>query len=183
MFEKWGKIFSKCHPLVLYSAISLPLILAFLFLWFEHQELTELEFRFLEAKRKEQMVLLKQEKRNRFLERYCNFDPYFISKHVESLPLLQREKGQLETLLQSKFLFDQNPIQKRMEQILENQISFAETNVRTMEKVKEVDEHLRACVKVDEENLKALLCLIEDCPIGSHTPLPHCPQMLIKKLH
>lgn len=183
MFEKWGKIFAQCHPLLLYAAICSPLVLACTALWVQNNELRELERNFQEAKKKEQFVLMQQAQRDRFLERYSHCNPYFINKHIESLPLLQREKTKLQTALNSPFLFQQNPLHKRWEQILENQISFAETDIRTMEKVKEVDEHLRQSVQVDEEDLKKLLCLIEDCPIGTHTPLLHCPQMIIKKLH
>ena len=145
-------------------------------------ELNELKDQFQSSLEKGKSALEKKALREKFLKRYGHSDPYFIDQQIEALSFLQKEQSDLRASINHPAIVKRDSLAARLQFILsdENKISFAEQNIRTSKDIKETEEKQRYPVQIDEEDLKELLSLIEDVPIGKYNPAPHLPQLLIQ---
>ena len=183
-FEKCGILFfSKMRPVFFFALVAAPLLIASFFLYQEVLQYQELQERFLKASRKEQLAMERMGRKERFLHRYSQATPYFLDQTIESLPLLQKEKEQLKSLLNHPAFPESVAIKERLSFIEENRLAFKEEKIETSKQMKEVQEKQRHPVQMDENDLKQILALLEDVQIDECLPKIHSPQILIKEFH
>lgn len=180
-FEKCGQLFfQRMRPAFFFTLAALPLIGAGFFLSQESIHLKNLEDRFAKTAKKEQLAIERKKRKERFISRYSHSNPYFIDQSIESLPLLQNEKQLLESLLHHPAFPESGTIKNRLSFIDENRLAFREGKIETTTEMKEVQEHQRRPVQMDETDLKKVLSLLEDVPIEKIVPKAGSPQILIK---
>lgn len=180
--ERCGKLFfSQIRPLFFFVLIAFPLLGSGLFLYQEQSKINDLEERFARAARKEKSAIGRKERKERFLKRYSNADPYFIDTQIEGFSLLQNEKRLIESLLSHPAFPESKHLKERLSFIQQNRLSFAEDHIAASTSMKEVEEKQRHPVQMDECDLKSILCLIEDVAIDSPLELQQKPQILIKE--
>jgi hypothetical protein len=156
-------------------------LLAAFFLFLEKNSLHDLEQRFATAVRKEKLAFERKSRKERFIQRYSEADPYFLDQQIETFPLLGAEKEKLESLLRHPAFPESAAVKERLHFLENNRFAFVESNLHTSAKIKEVEEKLRHPVQMDELDLQRLLSVIEDVPIGSSLPSSTSPQILIKE--
>ncbi|MBX7066998.1 MAG: hypothetical protein K1X28_07190 [Parachlamydiales bacterium] len=179
--KKCGQLFfMQMRPLFFFILIALPLLGASFFLSQESARAQDLEARFANAAKKERQALERKGRKERFIRRYSDANPYFIDQTIESFPLLLAEKQRLESLLHHPALPESAAFQERIRFINENKLAFQEEKIETSKEMKEVQERIRHPVQMDESDLKQILSLIEDLPIEENLPNEHAPQILIK---
>ncbi|HSX26665.1 MAG TPA: hypothetical protein VLE89_06635 [Chlamydiales bacterium] len=180
--ERCGKLFfSQMRPLFFFLILAFPILFSFSLLFMQTSNLQELERRFTTAVRKGKLAIDRKSQKEHFLQRYDHTDPYFIDQQIESFFFLQKERQQLELLLQHPAFPKKELIQERLSFLTskENHLSFIEENIRISSQMKETEEKQRHPIQLDEEDLQKLLALIEDIPIGSFLPSVQSPQLLI----
>lgn len=168
------------RPAFFFLGLALPLVLAALFLFQESMRFCELEERFVRASRKMRLSMERKERKERFLKRYSEANPYFLDQMIESFALLQNEKVQLESLQSHPAFPESLSIRDRIQFLNENKLAFREEKIESSKEMKEVYEHQLYPVQMDESDLKQILSIIEDVPIEAHLPKEHPPQILIK---
>lgn len=179
--EKSGQFFfSQMRPAFFFILVTFPLLAASLLLFFESSEIQSLEERFIKLSRKQKIAFERKERKERFLKRHSNPNPYFLDQEIEAFPLLQSERTRLESLLHHPAFPESRSLKERLTFINENRLAFAEENIRVSSTMKEVDEKQRKPVQMDENDLKKILSLLEDLPIDSSVPETGSPQILIK---
>lgn len=180
-FEKIGKFFfSKMRPLFFFALVVFPVGAASLFLFLENSNLEELEARFMNAARNEKIASAKKVRKERFLRQHSHANPYFLDQQIESLPLLEEERKQLESLCRHPAFPNHQSLKERLNFLNENRLVFAEENIRTSPKIKETGEKQKHPVQMDEKDLQKVLALIEHVSIGSYRPSTDSPQIVIK---
>ncbi len=178
--EKCGKaFFSQIRPLFFFILLVSPILGALFFLMQKSALLQDLEVRFGKAARIERLAMEKKGRKERFLFRHSGADPYFLDRKIESFPLLQKEKKQCDALLNHPALPERGAFQERLAFINENRLSFKEEKIETSDEMKEVKEHQRLPVQMDETDLKEILTLIEDLPREEGVKENHLPHLLI----
>jgi hypothetical protein len=183
MFERLGKLlFAQMSPPFFFSLLVLPPLLSALTLFFQIGELKELETRFAAAARKEKIAIARKERKENFLQKYAQVNPYFLDQQIESLPLLENERKKLEQLLHHPAFPNHPSFRERLQFISQNRLQFAEENLQTSATVKEAEEKLRHPVQIDETDLKKILALIEHRRIESFEPAPSSPQLIVEDL-
>lgn len=183
ILEHLGRcFFSKMRPFFFFVLLAFPLLAAAVFLFMEHNRIQEIEERFTTASAKGKAAFERKAKKERFLRRHANADPYFLDQKIESLLFLQNEKQQIESLLRHPALPHKQSLQDRYSFLTDgsNRLSFAEENIQTSGRIKETEEKIQYPVQVDENDLQKLLTLIEDIPVGSYLPSDGAPQLIIR---
>lgn len=180
-FERSGQIFfSRMHPVFFFLLTMLPVLAAACFVFLEKGHLQDLEERFAAAARKEKISLERKARKERFIQRYSQADPYFLDQKIESFPLLLAEKEQLESLLHHPAFPESTVLKDRLQFLNDNRLAFVEENMKTSSQWKEVEEKQRRPVQMDEQDLQKILSLIEDVQVGPYIPSNTSPQILIK---
>ena len=180
--ERLGKFcFSQMRPSFFFFLLLIPIFFAAGYLMVQNARLAEAEERFSGACRKGRIALERKEKKERFLKRYSNADPYFIDQRIESLSFLEKERKELAALLEHPALADKHSTEARLRFLSsdENRLAFTEEAIRTSSLLKETEEKQRHPVQMDEEDVKRLLSLLEDLSIDSFSPLGNSPQIII----
>jgi hypothetical protein len=181
VLEKIGQIFfSKMRPLFFFLLCALPLVISSLVLFSAKAQMQELEERFLKAKRKQKSALEKKRRKELFLARYSQANPYFLDQQIESFSLLQQEVQALKSLGSNPAFPQHQSIKERILFLRDNKLSFAEENIQTTAKIKEMEEKQRHPVEMDEQDLQKILSLLENVAVGPFTPVENSPQILIK---
>ncbi len=179
--EQMGKFFfSRMRPVFFFVLAAFPLLGAVLFLYLEYSQLQDLQQRFAKAARKEKLSFERKERRERFLHRYSQADPYFLDQKIEAFAFLQKEKQHLDALLYHPAFPNHQAFRDRLAFIEDNRLTFIEENIHNSSQIKEVDEKQRSPVQMDENDLQKILSLLEDVPVGPYVPSPNSPQILIK---
>ncbi|MBU6382743.1 MAG: hypothetical protein KGQ49_01790 [Verrucomicrobia bacterium] len=182
--EKCGKLFFlQMRPLFFFALAALPFLGASLFLFQESSKMQDLEERFASAAKKERLAMDRRDRKERFIHRYSQSNPYFLDQNIESFRPLQAEKRNLESLLHHPAFPDATAISDRLHFIEENALMFQEEKIETSKEMKETQEHMRHPVQMDESDLKQILALIEDVPIENNSPAAYAPQLLITDFH
>lgn len=182
--EKCGQLFFlRIRPVFFFALIVLPLIFVSIVLSHQSNELQDLEERFRKALRKERIALEKKGRKERFLKRYSNVNPYFIDQQIESIPLLQKERQKLTSLLNHPAFPESSDIRERLQFLDHNRLLFTEGKIEVSSQMKEVEEKQKHRVQMDAADLKRVLSLVEDLSIDTFSPTLQSPQLLIKELH
>ncbi len=180
--EKCGRLFFlQMRPIFFFACILFPLLGSGFFLSQKSLSLEELKIRFANAVRKEKTALERKNQKERFLQRYSQASPYFLNENIESFQLLKKEREKLESLQNHPAFPESQTLQDRILFLNENRLIFTEQKLDISSLIKETEEKLRHPVQVDEDDLKQLLCLIEDIQVDSYLPILGSPQILIKE--
>ena len=174
--------FHRISPLFSLLLILLPPLLSLSFIWIHNTRVLELEEQFENGLRKGKIAFQRKATKERFLERYSQFDPYFLDTQIESLRFLTSEKERLESFFNHPAFPHKERLKARLDFLKsdENRLRFQEEGMRTTVQMKETEEKQRHPVQMDEEDLQKTLSLLEDVPLGSYTPSPASPQILIR---
>ena len=182
-FDTIGRVFFyRNHPRLLFTVLLLPLFVVSALLIPRFWKLRIIEEEFDSAALGGKSALAKRAKRERFLKRYSEFEPYFINQSLETLPFLQDELSELYQLKEHPATVHKDQILRRIA-FLEgtaNKLGFAEENIQTSPHLKESEERLLHPVEVNEKDLNHLLSLIEGISIGEFSPDLRSPQLLIQ---
>jgi hypothetical protein len=180
--EKCGKLcFSKIRPTLFYLTLLIPFFLVAGYLLTEYGSLDEMENRFLEAAVKENLAIPRKTRKDRFIKRHANSDPFYLDRQIESLAFLENERLKIESLIHHPAIADKRGLQERLEfiQSPNNRLSFTEENIHSSSKIKETEEKQRHPVQMDECDLQKLFTCIEDISVGTNNPVQRMPQLIV----
>ena len=121
---------------------------------------------------------LRQKKEEKIVSQLKISDPHYLDKYVESLCFLQSEKKKLQTLLSENRL-DPIAVQRLQWLSQENRLTFFEEKIRKHSLFCEVEEKQQKTIQANEEDLKQLLCFIEQVHIWPYGPKPGIPFLFI----
>ncbi|WP_220716044.1 hypothetical protein [Candidatus Rhabdochlamydia porcellionis] len=123
-----------------------------------------------------------QKKEEKILSQLKMSDSQYLDKYVESLCFLQPEQKKLHTLLLENRL-DSISSQRLNWISQENQLTFFEEKIRKHSLFREVEERQQKTIQANEEDLKQLLCFIEQVHIWPYGPKPGVPFLFITDFH
>lgn len=113
-------------------------------------------------------------------ENYRSNDHFYIDKNIESLTLMETEIEALQKILRQSHYVENETLKKRLEFLTtNNSLVFSEGVVQAYPYFRETVETLVHPVEIDASDLEKILSKIEGIPIGSYTPGPNPPQLLI----
>lgn len=164
---------------------ALPLLFAAFFLYLKNAEFKQIKenFAFVEemAARTWRERLLKKE----FLEKYENYDPYFLNHELEKYPFLEEESHILTDLTRHPVFEQDGTLLQRLHFLQNgaNKLSFAEENIKTSKFIKETEEHQTHPVEANLSDVEKLLSLVEGVEIGRYVPPENIPQLIITNFH
>lgn len=169
--------------LLLYILLAglLPIGLAWLFYSAELEGIRTLEYKLQsvqqQAFNREKKQSLNMALRNHFRDA----DHFYIDKNLETLSLLEPEAESLKSLLENENLPIDDNAKKRLDMLVGggNALVFTEGVVQTGPTFQEVTESLVHPVEVNTTDLQHILCRIEGISIGTCTPPPNRPQLII----
>lgn len=112
---------------------------------------------------------------------YRDADHFYIDKHLETLTFLEPEVEGLQKLLTNKNLADDEAIKKRLDFLTgpTNNMVFSEGTVQSTPTFQETTETLIHPVEINTNDLQKILSRIDGVDIGSYTPSPNKPQLII----
>jgi hypothetical protein len=111
---------------------------------------------------------------------FLNTDHFYIDKHIESIPLLQKEIKSLKKVLNQQHLIENEAAKKRLEYLLNNNhISFSEGVVQSYPYFHETTETLSKPVEVNIHDINVILSRIEGIEINDNKPISSRPQLII----
>ena len=183
LFEPIGHFFfEKNRAWLFYVLLGAPFLIGSMFLAPRFIALREVEQTFGSAALRAHSAIIKKERKESLIQRYSQFDPYFIDQYLESLPLLQKELTELQSIQNHPACVNRETIQHRIAFLsgTENRLAFAEENIRSSKRIKETEEKLLHPVEIDVNDLEHLLSIIENISIGEYSPNIHSPQLLIQ---
>lgn len=183
--EFCGKLcFSQIRPAFFYSFLLLPFVIAGSYLLSRHTSQQQLEVRFADAASKGKKAIERKTRKERFIQRYSNSDPFFLDNQIESLLFLQKELSAVQAMIDHPALSNKGILQERKAffESETNRLAFTEENIRSTSKIKETEEKQRRPVQLDEQDLQRLLSAIEDISVGQYDPIPKMPQLLIRDM-
>jgi hypothetical protein len=123
-----------------------------------------------------------QKKEKNILSQLKTSDPQYLDKYVESLCFLQSEQKKLQALLSENRL-DSISSQRLNWLSQENHLSFFEEKIRKHSLFCEVEERQQKTIQANEEDLKQLLCFIEQVHIWPYGPKFGVPFLFITDFH
>jgi len=183
--ESIGKFcFSRIHPIFFYSFLLIPFILSGSYFLSRNAFQQQLEVRFREAAKSGKIAIERKSRKENFIKRYSNADPFFLDKHIESLLFLQNERSTISSMIHHPALTNKRTLQERLAFLNSetNRLSFTEEDIRTSARIKETDEKQRRAVQMSENDLQKVLATIEDIPIGQYEPIAKMPQLLVRDM-
>lgn len=171
------------HRGLLYSILIgvLPVLFAILLFYNEKGHLDELR-QTLEAVQHQAFLKEKKQALNLAVrQHFRDADHFYIDKHLETLVFLEPEIEILQKIASDKNFADDDRIKKRIEFLTSqaNSLVFSEGVVQSFPLFQETEETLVHPVEVNIQDLQKILTRIEGTAIGSNTPGPHRPQLLI----
>lgn len=166
-FEKIGRFLLQKNrmPVFLFSLSIGPLLAAF-FLYVEKQSFTVLEETSSLAMRKAKSAFHRKMRKDIFLAKHENSDPYFLDKEIESLSFLNHEKNDLKGWLSHPAVSNKEKLLRRIHFLEngENRLSFSEEETQMSKTCKETMEKQRYPIEIDPADLQSLLSHIEEIP-------------------
>jgi len=132
----------------------------------------------------EHQVFLKEKKESANLavrEQFRDADHFYIDKYLETMVFLEPEVEGLQQLLKDKNFPDDDKVRKRLDMLTgsKNSMVFSEGVVQTTPQFQETTETLVNPVEVNIDDVKKILARIEGVEIGSYSPAPNRPQLLV----
>ena len=182
VLKRLGKFcFFQMKPLFFYIILSIPIVFGASIFFLQYLNIFELEERFYSSCKKGKLILKRKQQKERFIQRYSHANPYFLDEQIESFIPLQAEQKQIETLIKHPALNDKRPLQGRIDFLKSsaNRLNFVEEEMHSTTSMKETKEKQRHPVQMDAEDLKKILCLVEDIPIDSFPLCNGRPQIII----
>lgn len=180
--EKIGKFcFSEKRALLFYLILSLPVIFGAFYAFGQYKQIQILEERFIRACKKGSIAIERKQKKEEFIQRYSNANPYFLDEKIESLVFLGNEISDLEKLEKHPAISDNREITSRLDFLKNgmNRLSFVEESIRSNGSIKETEEKQKHSVQMNREDLKKLLSSLENIPIEDFFVSDHRPQIVI----
>lgn len=114
------------------------------------------------------------------MDHYHDADHFYIDKYLETLVFLEPEVESLQKLLNNKNLAFDDTIKKRLEYLTSNnRLGFTEGVVQSYPQFQETTETLVHPIEVNLDDIQEILSRIEGINIGSYSPPPNPPQLLI----
>ncbi len=134
-----------------------------------------------------QAVALGREKKqalnNMVRSHFRDADHFYIDKQLETITLLEPEIDALQKILEHKNAAEDEQIKKRLEQLTSaNSMSFSEGVVQTYPDFQETTETLVHPVEINTSDLQNVLAKVEGIDIGTYTPGPNRPQLIVLDL-
>ncbi|MBI5272940.1 MAG: hypothetical protein HY861_03040 [Chlamydiia bacterium] len=169
------------RPPFFFLSLLIPLLLGSGYLIVENVAFLQLEERLLYASRKGQAAIEKKQRKEAFIHKHANADPYFLDTQIEQLSFLGKERTKILYLMQYPSLTEKKALRERLETLasLNNRLSFAEKDIRSLGNIKEVEERQRHPVQIDETDLQKLCSILEGVPVHSFKPISGMPQLMI----
>lgn len=178
-FKKCGLLFfSKMRPPFFFALTLFPILGAGFFLFSSSSSVSSQMDRFQSSRRKEKLAIERKNRKEKFLARYSNPNPYFLDQKIESFLFLESERKRLLSLQNHPAYPQSMHIEERLSFLNENKLAFVEDKILSTSNLKETEERARFRVQMDEKDLKEVLFLIEDISSSSQT---RRPQLLIKE--
>lgn len=165
VFEKIGRfLFQKNRMPVFLFSLSIGPLLAAIFLYMEKQSFNALEETSSLAMRKVKSAFHRKTRKEAFLAKHENSDPYFLDKEIESLCFLNQEKKQLKDWLSHPAVSNKDKLHRRIHFLEngENRLSFSEDEIQVSKTCKETLEKQRYPIEIDPNDLQNLLSIIEE---------------------
>jgi hypothetical protein len=108
-------------------------------------------------------------------------DHFYIDKYLETLTFLEPEIESLQKIASNKSFPEDETVKKRFEFLTgsSNSLVFSEGVVQSYPFFQETLETLVHPVEVNVNDIKEILTKVEGTPIGSFTPGPNRPQLVI----
>lgn len=108
-------------------------------------------------------------------------DHFYIDKYLETLTFLEPEIESLQKIQTNSHFADDEAVRKRLELLTGpgNSLAFSEGVVQTTPLFKETTETLVHPVEINIMDMQNILARIEGIQIGSYTPSPNRPQLII----
>ncbi|MBA3958084.1 MAG: hypothetical protein H0X51_06805 [Parachlamydiaceae bacterium] len=170
--------------LYLVLAGLLPIVAALLFFFSAQSDIDKIQSTLSDM---QEGALLKEKKQAINLavrNHYRDADHFYIDKYLETLTFLEPEIESLQKLLTNKNLADDEAIKKRLEYLNgpSNSLVFSEGVVQSTPIYQETTETLVHPVEINGNDLQKILARIEGIDVGSNTPSPERPQLMILDL-
>ena len=181
-FERLGILFfSKMRPFFFFLLVSFPVLCTGVYILQKKLEISELNEQYESTLLKSYKALDTRAKKEEFLTRYSQSEPYFLDQHIESMVLLQKEIDWLLAYQNHPALSNNKLVESRLSYLTKgkNRISFTEEATRKSSIYKETEEKMKKPVEMDAEDVKKLLSLLENTTIAEYQPHPKSPQMII----
>ena len=159
--------------------LFLPFAASLLLFCWENNKVEELGERVLFAQNKVQTQNISKSKEKRSLSLIKSSRPSYLQESLESLPLLKRERQKWK--IHTAQVAPSEKIKKRMAFLEDgsNQLAFSQGKAKKTSLFLETPLKQKGAVEINEEDLKAILCLVEGVEIGPYTPKLGAPQLLI----
>lgn len=173
---------SQSRMLLYFFLISLlPIFIACIILWSQLSEMDELAYSLEGMQQTATMKERKQAQNMAVRNHFHDADHFYIDKNLETLTFLEPEIEGLQKLLTNKNLADDDAIKKRLELLTGpgNSMIFSEGVVQSSPLFQETTETLVHPVEINNSDLQKILAKIEGINIGSYTPGPNRPQLII----
>lgn len=159
----------------------LPLVLVGMIFFARQSQIDTLQTNIEEM---QQMSLLRERKQAINMavrNNYRDADHFYIDKHLETLTFLEPEVEDLQKLVSNENLVADEAVRKRLEMLTSpaNSLSFSEGVVQSTPLFHETTETLVHPVEINGNDLQKILAKIEGIDIGSFTPSPNRPQLII----
>lgn len=179
MFEKLSRHVSLAR-LIFYG--SLLLFLPFLFLFFHFFSQLKTMRSISSQLEKTTLLYLQKENKQSFnkacQKHYAKKDKYALERALEKLPLMKKEREEIEKAMSKSSFFGNKSLEERLLFLKgkENKITFIESNAVAKMGIEEIEETLAHPIEIDHSDFKEILTLIE----GNH---PLFSQALILDFH
>lgn len=175
------KNISKVRLLIYFMLLGAIPFLFVLMLFFRNLDsLSELEG---QMKLLEEKALTKERRQalNALVQaHYRDADHFYIDKHLETLSLLEPEIESLQKAVEGSQFIEDEAVKNRLDFLTEdNSLVFSEGVVQTYPSFQETVETLVHPVEVRAPDIEKILTIIEGIPIGSFTPPPNRPDLMI----
>lgn len=181
--EKLGKLLFKRirFPFFYLILIAFPIGVAS-FLFMEKQSIDLISQQLEMSRSKAKTAAYKKARKELFVLRHAQSDPYFLSKELETLTFLEQEKLELKQWINHPAIAQKAPLIERVKFIesQSNHLIFQEDEIQLSKRFKETRETQKSPVQMDQQDLKKILGLIEDLP-SDILPLTHRPQLIISE--
>ncbi len=165
MLERLGKFcFSKKKPFLFYLTLIFPILIASFYSFIQYKKMIHFEQLFSTTCKKGKMAIIRKQKKESFIQRHKNANPYFLDEYIESITFSKPEIEELNKIIQHPALFDKKGIEARLDFLTKgaNRLKFMEEAIRSNNTIKETEEKQRHPVQMDDEDVKKFLTMIED---------------------
>ncbi len=181
--EKMGRLlFKRIRAPFFYMLVAACPLCVATYLFIEKQSVDLLDQQLQIGRTKAKTAIQRKERKERFVGRHVNPDPYFLSKELEGFVFLKDEQSELKQWLHHPAIAQKSAISQRLHflESAQNHLVFQEEEIQLSKFYKETLEKQNQPVDVDVKDLKELLGLIEDLP-SDMPSLQHRPQLIISE--